>query len=66
MTACSVFPVLYIDMLCLSCLYNYLSFILGHHQWLMVTQAHTFKVSQFGGTDEGGQLMLLTAPGSAD
>jgi secreted PhoX family phosphatase len=40
--------------------------ILDHHQWLMVTQAHTLKVPQFGGTDEGGQLMLLTVPGSAN
>jgi hypothetical protein len=40
--------------------------ILGPDKWLMVTQAHTLKVSQFGNKDEGGQLMLLTVPGSAN
>jgi hypothetical protein len=42
--------------------------ILGHHQWLIVTQAHSLKVDipQLGGKDESGQLMLLTVPGSAN
>jgi hypothetical protein len=38
--------------------------ILGPGKWLIVTQAHSFEVDQFGGKDEGGQLMLLTVPGS--
>ncbi|MBE3559627.1 MAG: DUF839 domain-containing protein [Ktedonobacteraceae bacterium] len=40
--------------------------ILGPDQWLVVVQAHTLKVKQFNGQDEGGQLLLLKVPGSAD
>jgi hypothetical protein len=36
--------------------------IQGPNRWLMVTQAHTLHVSQFGGLDEAGQLMLLKIP----
>jgi hypothetical protein len=40
------------------------SHILGPNKWLLVTQAHTLKVAQFGDLDESGQLLLLTVPGS--
>jgi hypothetical protein len=38
--------------------------ILGPNKWLLVTQAHTLRVAQFGGLDEAGQLLLLIVPDS--
>ncbi len=35
------------------------SAILGPNTWLFDVQAHTLKTPQFGGTDEGGQLLVL-------
>jgi len=35
------------------------SSILGPNTWLFDVQAHTLKTPQFGGTDEGGQLLVL-------
>jgi hypothetical protein len=39
--------------------------ILGQDVWLFDVQAHTFKVPQFNGQDEGGQLLAMYAPGTA-
>jgi hypothetical protein len=39
--------------------------ITGPDTWLLDVQAHTLKVNQFGGQDEGGQLLLMTIPNSA-
>lgn len=33
--------------------------IFGEGTWLIDVQAHSLQVDQFGGTDEGGQLLLL-------
>ena len=44
------------------------SSILGPNTWLFDVQAHTLKTPQFGGTDEGGQLLVLrfgAAPSTA-
>ncbi len=35
------------------------SAILGPNTWLFDVQAHTLKTPQFGGSDEGGQLLVL-------
>jgi hypothetical protein len=35
------------------------SAIFGEGTWLVDVQAHTLKVAQFGGVDEGGQLLLI-------
>jgi hypothetical protein len=39
--------------------------ILGPNTWLLTVQAHSQSVAQFGGKDEGGQLVLMTVPDSA-
>lgn len=33
--------------------------------WMLDVQAHTLKVKQFSGTDEGGQLLTITVPGTS-
>jgi hypothetical protein len=33
--------------------------IYGEGAWLVDVQAHTIKVPQFGGEDEGGQILLI-------
>ena len=33
--------------------------LFGEGTWLVDVQAHTLKVAQFDGVDEGGQLLLL-------
>lgn len=39
--------------------------ILGPNKWLVNVQAHTLSTAQFGGQDEGGQILLMEVPNSA-
>jgi hypothetical protein len=39
--------------------------LLGEDMWLLDVMAHGYRVAQFGGTDEAGQLLSMKVPGTA-